>query len=314
MCPRSLWRGSCRLLAAISEQVPTNRSRMAGWSSLSRRSWQWHSLAQASLRYQRQHLACRGRATGPPPLRRDWAGTPRLARLTAGVSSQVGKSGSPQPVGSVPGPWDLVFNSQFDGSSLPSMWSTGAWGAPGVTVGNDNIEQDCYDPSQVSVAGGALSITAIAQQETCGGVHQPYTTGSVTTYGRFSFTYGYMEARIWLPGPGNVGEPYSDGKGEIDVVEGLGGRPCATFHDVTGAGTSACATGTFTGGWHTFAANWEPGSITFYYDGTAISTVTSGVTSYPMFLIIQLALSTSMSPPNMAPATMRVAYVRVWRH
>jgi len=126
----------------------------------------------------------------------------------------------------------------------------------------------------------------------------------------------------WRPGSGcpagtsfwAVGEPYSDGKGEIDVVEGIGGRPCATVHDVTGAGTSACATGTFTGGWHTFAADWEPGSVTFYYDGTEISTVTSGVTSFPMFLIIDLALSTEIAPPDIAPATMRVAYVRVWQH
>jgi len=251
-----------------------------------------------------------------------------IAVLSAGAVTEIAFrwpiSGSPQPVGSVPGPWDLVLNSQFDGSALsPSVWSTGAWGAPGVTVGNDNIEQDCYDPSRVSVAGGALSITAIAQEETCGSVRQPYTTGSVTTYGHFSFTYGYMEARIWLPGSGSVtdwpafwavGEPYSDAKGEIDVVEGLGGRPCATFHNVTGAGTAACAKRNFTGGWHTFGANWEPGSVTFYYDGTEISTVTSGVTSYPMFLVIDLALSTSMSPPNLAPATMRVAYVRVWQH
>jgi beta-glucanase (GH16 family) len=229
----------------------------------------------------------------------------------------------PQPVGSVPDAWDLVLNSQFGGSSLSPGWNTGAWGAPGVTVGNDNIEQDCYDPSRVSVGGGALNITAIAQPETCGSILQPYSTGSVTTYGHFSYTYGYMEARIWLPGSGNVtdwpafwavGEPYSDAKGEIDVVEGLGGRACATFHGVTGAGTATCSTGTFTGGWHTFGANWEPGSITFYYDGTEISTVTSGVTSYPMFLVIDLALCTRMAPPDAAPATMRVAYVRVWQH
>jgi len=233
-------------------------------------------------------------------------------------------SRSPQPLGAVAGPWSLVFDSEFGGSSLDtSQWSTGAWGASGITVGNDDIEQDCYDPAQVGVASDALSITAIAQEETCGSLQQPYTTGSVTTDGRFSFTYGYMEARIWLPGSGSIadwpafwagGEPYSDAKGEIDVVEGLGGRACATFHDVTAAGESACSNGTFTGGWHTFAADWEPGSVTFYYDGTEISTVTSGVTSYPMFLIIDLALSTDMARPDTAPATMRVAYVRVWQH
>ncbi len=232
---------------------------------------------------------------------------------------------APQPFGKIAGPWRLAFDSEFGGSSLDtSQWSTGAWGAGGITVGNDNIEQDCYSPSQVAVQGGALRITAIAQQETCGSVDQPYTTGSVTTYGKFSFTYGYLEARIWLPGSGSiadwpafwaVGEPYSDAKGEIDVLEGLNGQACATFHIASGAGTPTCVRGSgYTGGWHTFGADWEPGSVTYYYDGTKVSTVTSGVTSYPMFIVIDMAVSTKMTPSITLPATMRVVYVRVWQH
>ena len=69
----------------------------------------------------------------------------------------------------------------------------------------------------------------------------------------------------------------------------------------------------FTGGWHTFAADWEPGSITYYYDGTEIWQDTSGITSAPMYLILNLALDSSMSV-DLVPATMRVDYVRVWQH
>ena len=246
--------------------------------------------------------------------------TVMLAALVSSLAL-ISASGSPQPVGGATGPWNLVFDSEFNGSTLDSsQWSTGAFGAPGVTAGYDNLEQDCYNPAQVSVTGGALNITAIADGETCGGVTQPYATGSVTTYGLFSFTYGYMEARIWLPGSGIIADwPafWADGQswptdGEIDILEGLGGKACAHFHNPAG-GPGSCASGTFTGGWHTFAADWEPGSITYYYDGTEFWHDTSGVTSAPMCLILDLALSSSMSA-NSVPATMRVAYVRVWQH
>ena len=230
-------------------------------------------------------------------------------------------SGSPQPVGDDPGPWILTFDSEFNGSSLDtSQWSTG-WFGSGITAHVNALEQDCYDPAQVSEANGALSLTAVARAESCGGATEPYATGLVTTDGKFSFTYGYMEARIWLPGgPNGIADwPafWADGQswptdGEIDVLEGLSGLACAHFINAA-AKPGACATGTFTGGWHTFAADWEPGSITYYYDGNEIWSDTSGITSQPMYLILDLAVSSAISSPDAAPATMQVAYVRVWQ-
>ena len=244
-----------------------------------------------------------------------------LAVLVSSLAVTGAFESSPQPVGGATGPWNLVFDSEFNGSSLDRLqWSTGAYGAPGVTAGYNTLEQDCYNPAQVSVTGGALNITAIADGETCGGVTQPYATGSVTTYGLFSFTYGYMEARLWLPGSGGIADwPafWASGlhwptTGEIDVLEGEGGHACATFHNSAGA-SETCASGTFTG-WHTFAADWEPGSVTFYYDGTEVWSDTSGITSAPMHLNIGLELSTSITAPDTVPASMQVDYVRVWQH
>ena len=60
--------------------------------------------------------------------------------------------------------------------------------------------------------------------------------------GKFSFTYGFIEARVWLPGvPGSPGEVanwpgvWADGQnwpedGEIDIAEGIGGQVCAHLH------------------------------------------------------------------------------------
>jgi beta-glucanase (GH16 family) len=72
--------------------------------------------------------------------------------------------------------------------------------------------------------------------------------------------------------------------------------------------------GTFTGGWHTFAADWEPGSITFYYDGVLIGNETSGITAAPMYLVLNLSVSSGLGSSIVVPATMKVDYVRVWQH
>ena len=71
----------------------------------------------------------------------------------------------------------------------------------------------------------------------------------VTSYGTFNFTYGYMEARIWLPGSARIADwPafWADGQnwptdGEIDVLEGLSGQACVHFHNSAGGAGPAPA-------------------------------------------------------------------------
>jgi beta-glucanase (GH16 family) len=228
-------------------------------------------------------------------------------------------SNSPQPVGNISGNWNLAFGSEFNGPALDSsQWSTG-WFGSGITKGINSAETECMDPSQVTLVNGALNLTAIAKAETCSGVTQPYTSGMVTTNGRFTFTYGFMEARIWLPGTTSISDwPafWADGQswptnGENDVVEGLGGLAQAHFHNASGTLGPLTGRGTFTGGWHTFAADWEPGSVTYFYDGVKLGSFTSGITSAPMYLILDMAVSGSSV---FTPATMKVDYVRVWQH
>ena len=170
-------------------------------------------------------------------------------------------------------------------------------------------------------ADGELDLNLVARSETCGGQTRSYASGLISTAGKFTFTYGYLEVRAWLPGNGTVDDwpaIWTDGQqwpqdGELDLVEGLGGAACWHFHDTQGA-PGGCAPTSYTGGWHTFGADWEPGSVTYYYDGNVIGTVTEGVTSSPMYLILDLAADDQYGGPLQTPAALRIDYARVWQH
>ena len=114
-------------------------------------------------------------------------------------------TGTLQPVGNDPGPWNLTFDSEFTGSSLnTAQWSTG-WFGSGITGPIDSpYEAEVDSPAQVTVGGGTLNLTAIAQQNTDSNGTFQYTSGVVTTMAPaypwtvpalFSLTYGYMEAQ-----------------------------------------------------------------------------------------------------------------------
>ena len=100
--------------------------------------------------------------------------------------------------------------------------------------------------------------------------------------------------------------------GENDIMEGLSsGNPCYHFHSPSG-GPGGCKKGYFSG-WHVYGALWEPGKVRYYYDGVQVGTITTGVTSSPMYLILNYAVSTEHGGNHRVPATMRVDSVRVWQ-
>ena len=186
----------------------------------------------------------------------------------------------------------------------------------------NSLEDGCYDPRQVTVAKGELDLTAIAKPESCAGITRPFASGLVNTDSTFRFTYGYAEARIWLQtGPGLWPAWWTDGQswpndGEIDVLEVFGSDTNPQYHYHYAGCDGSCAPGGETAvpgsssGWHTYAVDREPGSITWYYDGRQVWSISGAVvTSAPQYLILNLAVTSQFAA---APAVMRVDYVRVY--
>lgn len=223
----------------------------------------------------------------------------------------------------MPGSWRLVFDDEFTAPSLDtSKWSTG-WLAPGITGDVSVNGIDCDDPRQVSVSQGSLALTAVEQTETCRGKAQRYATGAINTEGKESFRFGAFEARIYLPATtdgkhvANWPAWWADGEhwpedGEMDIVEGLNGLACYHLRYSAYAEQKGCAPGNFSG-WHTYGADWEDGSVTYYYDGYKVGVATNaGVTVAPQFLVLNYGLHKG-STYIRVPATMLVDYVRVWQ-
>ena len=222
---------------------------------------------------------------------------------------------------------DEIFRDDFSGSSLDlSKWRPN-WLAgtdDAITKPVNSAELSCYDPANVSVSGGYLRLRAEARScKANNGVTYPYASGLVESAHDFTFTYGRMEARVWLPPAGNGkgsnwpafwanGTGQWPTTGELDVMEVLEGRACYHFHSPSG-GPGGCASLPDPSGWHTFAAEWRPGVVTYFYDGRQVGRITSGITSSPMYLIFNLALSTKISPPVQVPSEMLVDWVRVTR-
>ena len=244
-----------------------------------------------------------------------------------GYCSSCSSDGNPVPLGQS-GNWDFIFSDEFDGSKVDqSKWERGWFSNTGYSRSVNSFEDGCYHPSQLSVSGGSLRITAESHSHPdCkkkDGSLASYVSGLVNSRLNFTFSYGYTEARVWLPsdsgGLQNWPAVWHTGfdhpaTGEIDIMEGLSSRqPCSSYHWGSHDdyhSVTECANMSNPGGWHTFAARWEQNKITFYYDGQFFWQHTDFVVGSPHYLILNQAINSNYGIN--VPATMLVDYIRVW--
>jgi beta-glucanase (GH16 family) len=234
----------------------------------------------------------------------------------------------PMPIG-IPGIWRLKLDDEFNGTALDaSVWRPG-WFGEGITGPASPFEQACYSSTNVTFPGdGAVQLEITDHPATCDGNTHAYAGAMISSNpsdgrrsGGFQYTYGVAEARIYVPASGsqiaNWPAMWADGQvwpadGEDDIFEGLSGRACFHLRGV-GRGHATCPPGDFTG-WHTFASDWERGSVTYYYDGSEVGRVTTNVTASPMYLVLAYTVAEAVGGPIVSPSSMEVDYIRVWQH
>ena len=295
----------------------------------------------------------RGNAAPPPVPSPSTVSAPSSPADSAGTpSSTGGPSAKPSPstattaspaalrLGpSAPGPWKQVFGDDFNGPELNgNTWATCYdWNDNGCT-NSGNHESQWYTPGQVSQSGGALLLSASRRwTQGSNGRDYPWTSGMVSTGRdhwsgptRATFTYGYFAAAIrippqqgmfpsfWLMPSSRVTPP------EIDVMEGIKSTTAMEMNvhwaDAEGADKHASKTYgpvDYPAGYHVFAVDWEPKSITWYIDGVARYRVTdtAHIPDVPMELLLDLAVGYPQAPPaSVDSARMSVDWVRVWQH
>src|SRR5580692_8413594 len=246
----------------------------------------------------------------------------------------------------IPG-WTLTWSDEFDGpdgSAVdPTKWKHDVGG---TGWGNSELEYYTDGTQNAVVQGGNLVITATnqgASQYSCSYGTCKYTSARLLTEGLFSQQYGRFEARaqmptgkglwpaIWMLGD-NISTVSWPACGEIDFMETIG-SDISTNHGSLHMPSSYGPSGTFklpngasfADAFHTFAIEWEKGTIRFYvdeqlYETQTLSSVPSGDTwefEHPFFLLINVAVGGSWpgSPTSATtfPQTLKVDWVRVYQ-
>ena len=200
----------------------------------------------------------------------------------------------PPAKASPPPGYSLVWADEFNGTSLTAT----NWGYRYLGVRNDAVNVT----NAVAVTNGALVITTYTQNGT-------NYTGMIGTGGKYAPRYGYVEASIkwsdtrggwsafWMQCDtmGNVGNPHTNGT-EIDIVEhrsrdsgnvNIANQAESNLHwdgygtNEQSVGSGLVGTNLGTGS-HTYAMEWAPDIQRFYYDGTALYSVTNSTTLDPI--------------------------------
>ncbi|MFD4628600.1 family 16 glycosylhydrolase [Streptomyces sp. NPDC058284] len=215
-----------------------------------------------------------------------------------------------------------TFTDDFDGPA-----GSAVDGAKWQTETGDNVnnhERQYYTAGNRNAAlDGRGNLVITARKENPGNYQCwygrcEYTSARLNTAGRFTQTYGHVEARMkvprgqgmwpafWMLGSdiGGVGWPAS---GEIDVMENVGFEPGTvhgTLHGPGYSGSGGIGAGyTLPGGeafadkFHTFAVDWSPNKVSWSVDGKVYQTRTPAdlngnrwVFDKPFFLILNLAV------------------------
>ena len=242
--------------------------------------------------------------------------------------------------------WVLTWSDEFDGpNGAPPDATKWVMKIGGKGWGNNELQYYTSRRQNIRQEEGKLVIEAIKEKLTdVDGVEHGYTSGRLSTAGKFSQQYGRFEARIKLPSGQGIwpafwllGDDFSTkgwpSCGEIDIIESVGSTPSKVSGSLHGPGYFAgksitgsytLSNGHFSDKFHVFSVEWEPQAIRFYVNDHLYAARTAAdlppgkpwVYDHAFYLILNLAvggnLPGSPSDSTIFPQRMLVDYVRVY--
>lgn len=231
----------------------------------------------------------------------------------------------------------LVFVDEFNGNVLDENIWTPHRGLPPFTYGNPYnpaLDDTGFDKNQVSVKDGNLILSWEKTPITIDHTTYPYRAGVVHSGKGLSFSYGYVEARIWFskesgltPAFWLIPMPVDDHwPPEIDIAElttddtpdGLY-KPHFNYHWHDSFGNHqqmqwkwyGIQNVDYAGGWHTYGLKWEKGFMQVYIDGTPGPSFRNGIiTNEQMYIVLSTGVKKGAQPGN---GQMLVDWVKVWK-
>ncbi|MBN1700044.1 MAG: family 16 glycosylhydrolase [Spirochaetales bacterium] len=256
-----------------------------------------------------------------------------------GESRTASPTAAPTPIPSdmqppeLSGDWRLVFQDEFDGNSLDTAkWSTDyPWG-------HTHNHRGYTDPANVIVENGLLRLKAEnsrhpdapegIRRDDFGWLPLDFTTGCVTTSGKFHISSGYIEGRLKMPKTKGFWPAFwtlGDGwPPEIDIMEFLSsvstrfytnyhwGQPEYGSHFTEHNGPD------FSAAFHVYAVEWDSTHMRWFLDGSEVARFDSGYCSQAVnqYILLNLAIGGWEEDPDQStswPGWYECDWVRVWQ-
>ncbi|MEN3293846.1 MAG: hypothetical protein V7642_3099 [Burkholderiales bacterium] len=228
----------------------------------------------------------------------------------------------PAPYGQDASKYTLTLAEEFNNGFNSQLWNDHIWYEASNQTKNYAVEE------------GRLKIWP--ERDASGN----FFNRTIDTDGRFSQAYGYFEMEAKLPNGTGTWPAFwlfnhvGDRRPEIDIMEAYSGgsleggwsdgnqHPTAFASTVwqdpaVPSGEKTILTPDLSAGFHKYGVKWEPGKMTFYFDGKEVYSV-AAVISDPLYILLDLWFGSASGTPDGTTPTGKgnayeVNYVRAWK-
>lgn len=250
----------------------------------------------------------------------------------------------------VEGDWVITFEDEFDGDAIDTdrwnIYTANYWDTRSHFSKDNVIVADGKVRLRYEKKRGYVNDDPNQKLPKTGQNESDYAVGFLDTYGKWTQTYGYFEARMKLPtapglwpafwmmpdrgealGPQWKRADTKNGGMEFDIMEHLTRwgpyRYNIAFHwdgydkEHKATGSTAVYTAHDSEGYITAGLLWLPGQAVYYANGQEVARWDndriSNVPSYPILYMVSGGWDNNALDDSQLPADFTIDYIRVWQ-